>query len=139
MSNLKIPLLAMVVGSTCLLWGCQTAQVSGSSDSAPAATEAPEAAEPEVTGTPAPNTKFTLVKIGMGTKEVTDLVGRPTDRTSYATGKSRIPFYRGPDRYRHELIYKGMGRLVFTGQSSYGDSGHRLIQIQHNANESGYR
>ncbi len=136
MINLKLPFLTLAIGAACLLAGCQTSPTSEGSAAAP---EAKEAAEPEVTGTPAPNTKFTLLKMGMGMKEVSDLIGRPTDRTSYATGKSHIPFYRGPDRYRFEWMYKGMGRLVFSGQSGYGDSGHRLMQIRHNANESGYR
>jgi len=136
--NSAKPFLMLAFGSVFLLFGCQTSPTSEPSTAAPEA-KAAEPTDPEVMGTPAPGTKFNLVKIGMGTKEVTDLIGRPTDRTSYATGKSRIPFYRGSDRFRHELLYKGMGRLVFTGQATYGDSGHRLIQIQHNANETGYR
>ncbi len=138
-------LAAWALGVACLLSGCQTPPSSGSSVSAPEAKrgeprEASTASdEKEVTGIPAPNTGFTSVKAGMSMKEVSDLLGFPTDRIGYASDKSRAPSYQGPDRYRFEWLYKEMGRLVFSGPSSYADAGHRLVQIQHNANESGYR
>jgi hypothetical protein len=95
--------------------------------------------EGDIIGKPAPGSRFTKLTIGMGMKEVTDLIGPPTDQGSYVTGKAFIPFFFGSDRYRHEMAYKGMGRLVFAG-GSVGDytSGH-LIEITHNAAESGYR
>ena len=75
----------------------------------------------------------------MSNKQVTDLIGQPSDQGAYITGKAFIPFYFGSDRNRFELLYKGQGRLVFAGVS-FGDvmSGH-LIWIIHNANEGGYR
>jgi hypothetical protein len=133
-----------------LLAGCQTAQKSGST-----ATTAPSAKaesptdtkmvkgingwEGEISGKPAPGSKFTKLQIGMGMKQVTDLIGQPSDQGAYVTGKAWIPFYFGSDRYRHEMVYKGQGRLIFAG-GSVGDysSGH-LISIIHNAQESGYR
>lgn len=95
--------------------------------------------EGEITGNPAPGSKFTRLQIGMPLKQVTDLVGQPTDQGAYVTGKAWIPFYFGGDRYRFELVYKGQGRLIFAG-GSVGDftSGH-LTWIIHNANEGGYR
>jgi hypothetical protein len=150
MTHLNLPLLAMAVGSACLLWGCQTApksessKTSSKSTQAPATTGAPatksgDATEGEIVGTPAKNSKFTKVKIGMGMKEVTDLIGPPTDQGAYVTGKAFIPFYFGGDRYRHELVYKGQGRLVFAGGSVGNPSAGRLIRIVHNAKEPGYR
>jgi hypothetical protein len=144
MINFRLSLLTMAVGSACLLWGCQSAPKSESSTGAqaPAATVAPAAkseAEGEVVGTPAMESKFLKVKIGMGAREVHDLIGAPTDRGIYRTGKGFIPFYRGSDRYRHEMLYKGQGRLVFSGGAVGDLSGGRLIQIIHNANETGYR
>jgi hypothetical protein len=133
-----------------LLAGCQTAQKSGSTAStAPSAkAESPTDTkmvkgingwEGEISGKPAPGSKFTKLQIGMSLKQVTDLIGQPTDQGAYVTGKAWIPFYFGSDRYRHELVYKGQGRLIFAG-GSVGDysSGH-LISIIHNAQESGYR
>lgn len=96
--------------------------------------------EGDITGKPASaNSPFTKLTIGMGMKQVTDLVGQPTDQGAYVTGKAWIPFYFGSDRYRHELVYKGQGRLIFAG-GGVGDyaSGH-LIWIIHNASEGGYR
>ena len=140
MTHLKLPLLAMAVGSVCLLLGCQTAPKSESSTTRSTKAQAPATAkEGEIVGTPAKNSKLTRLKMGMGMKEVTDLIGQPTDQGAYVTGKAFIPFYFGSDRYRHELVYKGQGRLVFAGGSVGNPSVGRLIRIVHNANESGYR
>ena len=143
--------VAVVIVATFLLMGCQTAQKSGSS-----ASEAPiEKAESpkdtqtvkgindwegEITGKPAPGSKFTKLKIGMSMKQVTDLIGQPTDQGTYITGKAWIPFYRGgSDRYRHEMVYKGQGRLIFASGSRRDYASGNLVSIIHNAQESGYR
>ena len=153
---------AAAVAAIFLLAGCQTMQKSGSTagttpsaktetakDTQPSAkAEAPKDTklvkgingwEGEISGKPAPGTKFTRLQIGMSLKQVTDLIGQPTDQGAYVTGKAWIPFYYGSDRYRHEMVYKGQGRLIFAG-GSVGDysSGH-LTSIIHNAQESGYR
>ncbi len=94
--------------------------------------------EGEITGKPAPGTKFTRVQIGMSAKQVMDIVGPPTDQGAYVTGKAFIPFFYGSDRYRYEMAYKGQGRLIFAGSSGF-DSNSHLIWIIHNANDSGYR
>jgi hypothetical protein len=95
--------------------------------------------EGEITGKAAPNSKFSKLQIGMSLRRVTDIAGQPSDQGAYVTGKAWIPFYFGSDRYRHEMVYKGQGRLIFAG-GSVGDytSGH-LIWIIHNANEPAYR
>jgi hypothetical protein len=95
--------------------------------------------EGEISGKPAANSKFTKLQIGMPMKQVTDLIGQPTDQGAYITGKAFIPFYFGSDTYRHELVYKGQGRLIFAGGSMGNFSAGHLIWIIHNANESGYR
>ena len=94
--------------------------------------------EGEITGVPAPGSKFTQIQIGMPMKQVMDIVGTPTDQGAYITGKAFIPFFFGSDRYRHELVYKGQGRLIFAGSSGFDTNAH-LIWIIHSANESGYR
>lgn len=95
--------------------------------------------EGEITGNPAPGSKFTKLQIGMPTKQVTDLVGPPTDQGAYMTGKAWIPFYFGSDRHRFEMTYKGQGRLIFAGGGMGDFSNGYLIWIIHNANEAGYR
>lgn len=151
---------SFVLGAAALLMGCQNmpnADTSGSTPSAPStASEAPatkttketpapkaskerEPKEGEVVGKPGPHSKFHLVKIGMGMKQVMDLLGPPTDQGAYVTGKAFIPFYFGPDQYRHELLYKGQGRLVFAGGGVGNLSSGRLSRIIHNADEKGYR
>ena len=94
--------------------------------------------EGEITGKPAPGSKFTQIKIGMPMKQVMDLVGQPTDQGAYVTGKAFIPFFFGSDRYRYELVYKGQGRLIFAGSSGF-DTSASLIWIIHSAAEQGYR
>ena len=94
--------------------------------------------EGEITGKPAPGSKFAQLKIGMPMKQVMDLVGTPTDQGSYMTGKAWIPFNFGSDRYRHEAVYKGQGRLIFAGSAGF-DSNSHLIWIIHSATEGGYR
>jgi hypothetical protein len=93
--------------------------------------------EGEITGKPAPDSKFTQLQIGMPMKQVTDLIGEPTDQGAYVTGKAFIPFFFGGDQYRYEMAYKGQGRLVFAGKSM--GTGGNLIWIIHNANDDGYR
>ncbi len=94
--------------------------------------------EGEITGKPAPGSKFTQLKIGMPMKQVTDIVGTPTDQGAYMTGKAWIPFNFGSDRYRHEVVYKGQGRLIFAGSAGFDSNAH-LIWIIHSAAETGYR
>ncbi|WP_295431414.1 hypothetical protein [uncultured Thiodictyon sp.] len=95
--------------------------------------------EGEISGIPAANSKFTKLQIGMPMKQVTDLIGQPTDQGAYITGKAFIPFYFGGDKHRYELVYKGQGRLIFAGGSIGDFSAGHLIWIIHNANEPGYR
>lgn len=95
--------------------------------------------EGEITGKPAPGSKFTKLQIGMSLKQVTDLVGQPSDQGAYMTGKAWIPFYFGSDRHRHEMVYKGQGRLIFAGGSLGDLSSAHLIWIIHNAGETAYR
>lgn len=95
--------------------------------------------EGEITGNPARGSRFTRLQIGMPVKQVTDLIGQPTDQGAYMTGKAWIPFYFGGDRHRFELVYKGQGRLIFAGGGVGNFTSGNLIWIIHNANEGGYR
>lgn len=93
--------------------------------------------EGEITGKPAPGSRFAQLKIGMPMKQVTELLGPPDDEGSYMTGKMFIPFYGGGDRMRYEMAYKGQGRLVFAAKAM--GTGGNLTWIIHNRNDSGYR
>jgi hypothetical protein len=95
----------------------------------------------EITGIPAPDSKFNKLQIGMGMRECMDLAGPPTDQGAYVTGKAFIPWYFGSDKHRQELVYKGMGRLIFAsgGGWGFGGSGGNLVWIIHNSKEGGYR
>ncbi len=152
MKTNRLVYVGVAIITALFLNACQTTQKTGSATSpAPAPSAKAETPtdrqtvkgindwEGEIVGKPAPGSKFMNLKIGMGMKQVTDMIGQPTDQGAYVTGKAWIPFYYGSDRYRHELVYKGQGRLIFSG-GGMGDysSGH-LTSIIHNAKEEGYR
>ena len=92
-----------------------------------------------IVGKPAPSSKFAKLQIGMTQNAVSDVCGHPSDQGTYMTGKGFIPFYMGGDRHRQEWVYKGQGRLVFTGGGLVGDTTVRLIAVIHNNNEPAYR
>lgn len=77
--------------------------------------------------------KFSKIKIGMSQKQVYDLIGLPTDSKVYSTGKSWIPFYFGSDVVRRECLYKGEGKITFTGRNYF--KVHRII---YDPTENGY-
>ena len=92
--------------------------------------------EGEITGRPAPGSKFGQLKIGMSSAQVLSMLGQPNDQGAHPTGKAFIPFYFGSDRYRYEVVYKGQGRLLFASGASFGwDGNTHLIWIIHAANE----
>ncbi|MEC5384657.1 hypothetical protein VVD49_02925 [Uliginosibacterium sp. H3] len=97
--------------------------------------------EGEITGKPAAGSKFGKLKIGMSMKQVTDLIGQPSDQGAYITGKAFIPFYYGGDRHRYEAVYKGTGRLIFAGEGGWGGNwgNGTLIWIIHNPREPASR
>jgi len=81
--------------------------------------------------------KFSKIAVGMSMKQVYDLIGTPTDTRIYSTGKIFIPFYFGSDGVRTEALYKGEGRIVFTGIGVSG-SGYRVYRIKYDPAEPGY-
>ena len=95
--------------------------------------------EGEITGKPAPGSKFAQLKIGMPMKQVLDTLGPPTDQGAYMTGKVWIPFYFGSDKHRYEVVYKGQGRLIFAAPAGFSYGSGNLIWIIHSAAEQGYR
>lgn len=95
--------------------------------------------EGEITGKPVPNSKFSRLKIGMSATQVASMLGEPTEMGAHMTGKAWIPFYFGSDKYRYEMTYKGVGRLLFASQAGMGVGDTHLIWIIHSASETGVR
>jgi hypothetical protein len=93
--------------------------------------------EGEVVGKPGKNSKFTQLQIGMTNDQVIKLIGEPTNKAGQLTAKAYIPFFKGRDRNRMMYVYKGQGRLVFSGGSSANFMTGQLLYIIHNPNESG--
>ena len=84
------------------------------------------------------NVDFTLVKEGMSMEEVDDLLGPPTNQTTYMTGKQFQPFNFGARDYqRTKYLYKGVGHIEFSMKSAYNGI-FRVIKIVPDRNESGY-
>ena len=88
-------------------------------------------------GKPGKNSKFTQLQIGMTNNQVVKLIGEPTTQASRLTAKVYIPMYTGRDRNRIMYVYKGQGRLVFSGGAFGNDKTGTLLYIIHNPNESG--
>lgn len=116
----------ILVGATTML-GCR----SSKGDDADRTTK--KTADASFAPVAIPSTSpFAQLKYGMGEGEVTDLVGRPTDKDARITGKNFNPFYYGTDTHRETWFYKGVGRLTFNSRG-------RLIEAYHNVDERGYR
>lgn len=84
----------------------------------------------EIVGTPAKNSKFAKVKIGMTLAEVNNLIGAPDNLSNHETGKRWIPFYYGNDVQRMQVMYKSEGCLTYTGGNHFGGGGNELIRIE---------
>jgi hypothetical protein len=90
--------------------------------------------------TPASGKKvdFSLVKEGMSQQEVDELLGSPTNQTTYMTGKQFQPFNFGArDVQRTKYLYKGVGHIVFSLKSAYNGI-YRVIEIVPDPAETGY-
>lgn len=128
--------IAWVAAALLALGGCAgtgTTRTGGGSASAKKA-----APIQRVVGDPAPGSKFSKVEIGMPMKQVYDLIGEPTDTKAYVTGKAFIPFYFGNDASRFEALYKGWGRIVFTGANAFGGGSYKVYQVINDGHEDGY-
>ena len=132
-----------ILAVTMLVAGCASQQqgagtASGASSASTEASSTPGARtvksrdgsfEGEMVGTPAANSKFAKLQIGMTMREVTGLIGGPDDMIRHETGKRWIPFYFGNDAQRLQVIYKGEGCLTYTGGNVFGGGDSELIRI----------
>ena len=114
-----------------VLAGCHNS--SSSSDSSKK-----EVAESQPVKQPIPaDSPLAKIKEGMSTDEVVSLIGQPTSRGAYATGKAFIPFHYGGDNSRQIFRYKGVGTIVFSQNSSFS-SGYSVLEINYDPNEKGF-
>lgn len=113
-----------------LLFECAASTPLSTETSDPYSTSAPQTRtvkslggsfEGEITGTPAPNSKFARVRIGMVRRQVEDLIGPPNDTEGHITGKQFILFSFGDDTDRLEAYYKNEGRLTFSPRYMGGE------------------
>jgi len=66
-----------------------------------------------------------------------DILGSPTDETSYSSGKAWIPFYFGNDVRRTSYYYKGVGRVVFADGNAFGGGASEVVRVDYDPAESG--
>ena len=108
--------------------------------SAGAAPVVEEKAADAPTPTPPPaDSKLAKVTKGMTMSEVVKILGEPTDRHQYVTGKAFIPWYFGGDASRVEWHYRRLGRVVLTGGGTFGQGGGNVEWVDYDPTETGYR
>ena len=95
-----------------------------------------EAERPAAASAVPSGSKLAQVKAGMSPEEVQRILGEPTSRNAYVTGKAFIPFYFGPDQTRTGWFYKGLGRVVFSGSGGFGTAS-RVQRVEYDPNEDG--
>lgn len=120
--------------------------------SAPSAASAASAANPsasqsvvgssgwdgEVVGKAVEGSKFGKLKVGMTIVEAVAELGLPDDQSFRSTATTTFAWMKfGPDRYRTEYLYKGLGRLNFSSEASPGLGEMRLTRIVNNPDETG--
>jgi hypothetical protein len=106
--------------------------------SAPATPAAQPAAKAAAAQGGARTVDLSLIREGMSSQEVNDLLGPPTAQTQHMTGKQFRPFNFGArDLQRMYYLYKGVGRVEFSLKSAY-EGVYRVIAVTPDPNESGY-
>lgn len=148
-----MPRNSWLMSAACLvfLFGCASRQkadapppaaASSSSKPATSAKAEPAATRPggrrvkskdgkiggEIVGTPAANSKFAKVEIGMSRFAVERLIGAPDDAAGHITGRQFTPFYFGGDTQRYEAFYQGEGQLTYSNRTM-GSTPDTLIII----------
>lgn len=79
---------------------------------------------------PAADSRFAKLKLGMDLPQVTRLIGPYDGMVGSETAKRWIPFYLGNDARRGIALYKGEGCLTFTGGNFWSAGGNELIRIE---------
>lgn len=92
----------------------------------------------EISGTPAPDSRFSKVKIGMELEQVYKLIGEPDQLYNHTTGKNWIPFYFGADGQRIVTLYRGEGCLTYSAGGVFNGK-KQLLRIDVDAAGQCYR
>lgn len=124
--------LALALGAASLaLLGCSSISLDQPSEKTTAATAGGNVRvvrsfdgrfDGEISGTPAPESRFAKLKIGMELEQVHRLIGEPDQLYSHETGKRWIPFYYGADSRRVVTLYRGEGCLTYSGGGLFNGS-----------------
>jgi hypothetical protein len=85
---------------------------------------------------PPAGTTLARINDGMSESEVISVLGEPTSRQDYMTGKAWIPYYYGSDVSRLDYRYKGVGVVVF-GRNRYSGK-TKVIRVDYDPSEGGY-
>lgn len=133
------PCNALAIGAIALaLAGCSSVSLESPSTDANRAASGAEVRvvpsvdgrfEGEISGTPAPESRFAKVRIGMELQQVIRLIGNHDEMYSHETGKRWIPFYFGTDARRVVVLYRGEGCLTYTGGNIWGGGSNVLLRI----------
>jgi len=129
----------VVGGCVLVLAGCAERAARPGDGAAPPAEQRKQEAAADAPTPPPPGTPLAKITKGMGMSEVVRILGEPTDRNQYVTGKAFIPWYFGDDVTRIEWHYKGVGRVVFTGGGAWGQQGGQVEWVDYDPKETGYR
>ena len=110
---------------------------AGATAAAPAQTKEQAAQAKAAEGVrPPAGTKLARITDGMSEPEVISILGEPTSRQDYMTGKAWIPYYYGSDVSRLDYRYKGVGIVVF-GRNRYSGK-TKVIRVDYDPSEDGY-
>ena len=132
MSNLHLGafVLAIIVGIS----GCATSKKQEPAGKAASQTSTEES---RIVGDIPAGSPFSKVKLGMTKGMVHELIGQPTDEMTYSTGKMWIPWYFGKDMTRMEEMYKGQGRITYTG-AGMGGANYKVYRVVYDPTEDGH-
>lgn len=138
MSEVRVAALVALLMTASFVGGCASSSRSGSATGADS--QNPEGArlvksrdgkyKGRIIGTPAPDSKFAKLEIGMEMPEIMKIMERQPDEShTYESGKRWIPFYYGNDARRMQALFRGEGCLITTGGNIWGGAGGDLIEI----------
>jgi hypothetical protein len=131
---------AMLLVFGAMLTSCASSKQTPSSNppaSSSQSTAQASADASRIVGNIPPGSKFSQLKLGMTQGEAHEIIGQPTDSSTYNTGKMWIPFYFGSDVMRLQERYKGQGNITYTG-SGIGGTHFTVYRIEYDPNESGH-
>lgn len=122
--------LAVVLGIS----GCTSSKKEGPSASAGAQSGAEES---RIVGNIPAGSPWSKLTLGMTKGMVHEIIGQPSDEMTYSTGKMWIPFYFGKDVARLEEMYKGQGRITYTGMG-VGGTNYKVYRVVYDPTEDGH-